>query len=276
MNFGVGIPNLRSFADIHVVVELARAAERHGWDGFFLWDVLSLQQDDPPAILDPTIALAAIAAATERIRFGPMVTAPPRRRPHKLAREAVALDHLSRGRLVLGVGIGSPNDYVPFGEDDDPRVRAERLDECLEILSLLWSGDRVSFEGQHYVIRDVAFRPVPVQRPRIPVWVGGTWPNKAPMRRAARWDGFFPIGNWPREFLAPEQYREIAAFLRARRPDAAPFDLVFTSTPARDRPAASPERIAAYADAGVTWWLEEPADADDARRLITAGPPQTA
>lgn len=271
MRYAIGVPNLRAFADIHALADLARSAERLGWDGFFIWEVLSLAREIE--VVDATIALAAIATATERIRFGPMVTAPPRRRPQKLARETTTLDHLSRGRLILGVGLGSPNDYLPFGEDDDPRTRAERLDESLEIVTRLWSGERVSFEGRHFQVRDVAFRPVPVQRPRIPIWVGGTWPHRAPMRRAARWDGFFPIGNWPKEFLMPDQFREIAATIRSMRTHDAPFALIFTSTPQPDRPKPTPERIASYADAGVTWWIEEPGSVEEAHALIAAGPP---
>ena len=109
-----------------------------------------------------------------------MVTPLSRRRIQKLARETVTLDLLSRGRLTLGVGLGSDrNDELePYGEATDPRERARLLDEGLEQLATLWQGE---------------FEPRPAQSPRIPVWVAGRWPNRRPLRRAARWDGFFPI-----------------------------------------------------------------------------------
>src|SRR5436190_11797564 len=134
--YAVGLPNIREYADPGLLVDLAADAEAAGWDGLFLWDHLAAPDSEPlptPAT-DPWVAMSAIAARTERMRLGIMVVALARRRPWKVAREAVSLDRLSGGRLALGVGLGS-GDYSEFealGEDPDRRVRADRLDEGLE------------------------------------------------------------------------------------------------------------------------------------------------
>jgi len=169
------------------LARLAREAEAAGWDGFFIWDIFGGDSAAPAPVVDPWIALAAIAATTERIRFGTMVTPLPRRRPWKLAREAVSLDHLSGGRLILGVGIGAmPEEFARFGDEPDPRKRAEMLDEGLEVLTGLWSGEPFSFHGRYYWVEEATLLPRPVQQPRIPIWVAGIWPHKPPFRRAAR------------------------------------------------------------------------------------------
>src|SRR5438105_3220870 len=168
MRYGVSVPNFGSFADVRKTAELARDAERAGWDGFFLWDHISAAAsfDDKTPIADPWIMLAAIALATERIRIGTMITPLPRRRPWKVARETVTLDHLSGGRLVLGVGLGfPPEEYSLFGEDADDRVRGRKLDEALDVLTGLWSAKRFRFEGEHYTVRETTFSPAPRQSP---------------------------------------------------------------------------------------------------------------
>jgi len=192
MRFAVGVPTVREYGDPPLLLELATSAERAGWDGVFLWDHLVYRPGDPVA--DPWTTLAAIAAATSTIRLGVCMTILARRRPWKVARETATLDVLSGGRLVFGVSLGSlgQEEFEAFGEDPDPRVRAERLDEGLEIVSGLWSGEPFSFRGRHYRVDQTVFRPTPVQAPRIPVWVAGQWPNRRPFRRAARWDGVFP------------------------------------------------------------------------------------
>jgi len=209
---GLFLAPFDALADPRLLAELAARAEARGWDGIFLWDHVNYR---PPvrAVLDPWVALSAIAAATTTLRLGPLVTPLSRRRVHKLARETATLDLLSRGRLILGVGLGSErnNELEPFGEVVDPRERARRLDDGLEQLTGYWGGE---------------FLPRPVQRPRIPVWVAARWPNRRPLRRAARWDGLFPI-----ELPAPAQRAELADEVatilgRARtlarsRPDAA-------------------------------------------------------
>jgi len=167
MQFGLIVQMTGLLGYPQPLARLAREAEAAGWDGFFIWDVFGGDSAAPSPVVDPWIALAAIAATTQRIRFGTMVTPLPRRRPWKLAREAASLDHLSGGRLILGVGIGTPpEEFARFGEEADPRIRAEMLDEGLEVLTGLWSGELFSFHGRYYRVEEATLLPRPVQQPR--------------------------------------------------------------------------------------------------------------
>ena len=261
------------FADLGVAVEEA------GFDGYFLWDhmVWSQTAGEPP-ILDPWLVLALVAARTSRIRIGTIVTPVPRRRPWQLARETTTLDRLSGGRAVLGVGIGAPSydDFGIFGDATDKRTRGEQLDEGLDVLAGLWSGERFSYAGEHFRIEPVTFTPTPVQRPRIPVWVAGILPNRRPIARAARWDGFVPIaagGGSPRPDVADfgKAVRQIAA----TRGDLNGYDVVVWSDVAKS-PAEVAERAGSYADAGATWWIEtawpRPGWWEGVKDRVAAGP----
>ena len=278
MQFGLIVQMTGLLGYPQPLVRLAREAEAAGWDGFFIWDVFGGDANAPRPVVDPWIAMAAIASATERIRFGPMVTPLPRRRPWKLAREAASLDHLSNGRLILGVGIGTPpEEFSRFGEEAAPRVRAGMLDEGLKVLTGLWSGEPLSFHGEHYRIDDALLLPRPVQQPRIPIWVGGTWPRKPPFRRAARWDGVFPgslHGN-----LTLDELREMRAYIQAHRMTDEPFDVMVGGDVPFDDPARAREILAEYAQAGVTWWVEGigewRGDIDAMAAFIQGGPPGT-
>ncbi|MGI9621308.1 MAG: LLM class flavin-dependent oxidoreductase [Acidimicrobiales bacterium] len=178
-----------------VLVEVAVAAEENGWDGVFIWDHVLRPTGEPQAIADPWVALAAIATATERVRIGPMVTPITRRRPIKVAREALSLDHLSDGRLTIGLGLGvdTSGELSKLGEVVDAKERGQRLDEGADLLTQLWSGERVDFEGKHFVARDVTVEPRPVQQPRIPLWFAARGQAMKPVRRAARHEGLFPV-----------------------------------------------------------------------------------
>ena len=261
MQFGIHVPNFGDYGDARTLAELAREAEDAGWDGFFLWD--HLQFFDPSQrvpVVDPWIALSAIAIATHRIRLGPLITPIARRRPWKLSRETTSLDHLSGGRLILGVGLGNPpeSDFAAFGEPSDPRVRAGMLDEGLAVLTGLWQGEPFSYKGQFFQVRDALFLPVPLQRPRIPIWVGGLWPHRAPFRRAARWDGVFPTDatSGGMRLLDPEQVEQVSRYVAGHRPSAQPFDLILSGATPGDDPGHSGDIVAPYAAAGATWWLE--------------------
>jgi probable F420-dependent oxidoreductase len=285
VRYGIYLPNFGPFGSARAMAQLASEAEAAGWDGFFVWDHVA-GYDQP--FVDPWVALTAVALATERIRIGTTVTPVPRRRPWKLAREAASLDELSNGRLVLGVGIGvGKAEWADLGEETDPRVRGAMLDEALEILSGLWTGERFSFDGAYYQVRDARFLPRPVQRPRISIWVGGFWPNRAPFRRMARWDGMFPIfgeADSPDEEL--DQLSEAIAFVRDERRSDAPFDVVSLGITPEDDAACARELVARYAAAGVTWWLEMIAayrvglgleavcDPEALRARVLAGPPK--
>ena len=255
MFYGINMPAFGDFADPHALAALAVEAEKVGWDGFFVWDHLFFDPSFHP-MLDPWIGLAAVALRTHTLRLGTMITPLPRRRPWKLARECVSLDHLSHGRLTLGVGIGDPVqwDFGFFGEATDAKLRAEQLDEGLDILSGLWSGEPFCYQGKHYQIEEVRFRPPP-QQPHIPIWVGGWWPNKPPMRRAARWDGVCP-GTVDQE-LTPNQWQELLAYIGQYRTNQSSFDAVHTGRTSGTDKEADTNHVAKYTEVGVTWWIED-------------------
>ena len=275
MQFAINTPNFDWYSDPRLIAELAHEAEDSGWDGFFLWDHIGAAW--PAPIGDPWIMLAAMAMRTTRIRLGPIVTPLPRRRPWKLAKEAVTLDHLSGGRLVLGVGIGSDSgqEYSCYGESGDDRLHAAMLDEGLTILTGLWSGEPFSFTGTHYQIHEARFQPLPVQQPRIPIWVAGVWPHRKPFRRAAAWDGVCPISAEGK--LTPDDYRAISAYIRQHRPSDQPFAILADGhTTGTDR-AADAATVGAFAEAGATWWQEAfdwNHSAAQVRTRIRRGPPR--
>src|SRR4051794_74374 len=204
-HYAVGVPNVGPFGDPLLLVELAVAAEEHGWDGFFVWDHL-LYHDQRWDVADPVAVIAAVAARTARIRFGILVNVLARRRIGEVARESVTVDLLSGGRLVVGAGLGSlATEFTAFGESADARQRAARLDESLGLLDALWSGEPVTVHGEYLTATDVRMRPRPEQRPRIPIWWGGRWAAQGPIRRGARWRGGVttparcgPSGTMPR------------------------------------------------------------------------------
>ncbi len=277
MRFAIDVPNFGAYADPRTLAALAREAEDAGWDGFFIWDHIQVGWPDPVA--DPWVALAAIAAATSRVRLGPLVTPVFRRNPWKLAREAVSLDYLSNGRLVLGVGLGDDifTEITTFNGSLDNRVRAAMLDEGLAVLTGLWSGAPFSFAGSHYVVRETTFLPTPIQQPRIPIWVAGMWPNKPPFRRAARYDGVVPISTDIEHPLPPDEVRALIIYIRSHRITDVPFDLVCSGETTADSVRAR-EIVAPYAEAGATWWLESvlpwKTSFADFRARVVAGPPR--
>lgn len=249
------------------LAELAALAEASGWDGFFLEDYLIYQGQLDTPTWDPWVCLAAMAAATRRIRLGTTVTPVPRRRPWKLASEAVSIDRLSGGRLILGVGLGDGSDpsFSTVGEATEPTILAEQLDESLAILAELWSGRPVRHLGTHYRIDGLRYAATPVQHPRIPIWVGGDLRIPAVRRRIVRWDGCCAYAH-PR--VSIDDVREILALVAAERGSSDGFDLKIGDT--RD-----PAEIAAYAAAGATWWGRwvSPAEPEALRQVILDGPP---
>jgi alkanesulfonate monooxygenase SsuD/methylene tetrahydromethanopterin reductase-like flavin-dependent oxidoreductase (luciferase family) len=261
MRFSVTFGAVGAGRDPRGLAELARMAEDCGWDGVFLEDYLVYQGDASEPTYDPWICLAAMATATSTVRLGTTVTPVPRRRPWQLAAEAVALDHLSGGRLVLGVGIGDPGDPFMSGEGE-PRVLAEKLDEALEIIDALWTGEPVTFSGKHYTLDGVQLNPRPVQRPRIPIWVGGNLLVPAVRRRIVRWDGscaYKGSTDAPQQ-ITPDDVRALLAEAPGET-----FDL-----------KVSGGDPAAFAEAGATWWGRwiAPGPVAAAHEILRAGPPR--
>lgn len=255
MKFGLSLPPFGDYADPHYLADMASKAEAAGWDGFFIWDHMMFDPSFHP-IPDMWVALAGVAMKTSTIKLGTMVTPVARRRPWKLARETVTLDQLSKGRLVLGVGLGEPPqwDFGFFGEEPDAKIRAKKLDEGLEIINGLWSGEPFGYQGEHYQLHEVKFVPKPVQSPRIPIWVGGNWDKHAPMRRAARWDGYFPL-KWG-GVLTPDEWKVIMDYVKQHRTSAAPFDWIHGGATPGDDATKAAEQVRPYAELGVTWWVE--------------------
>ncbi len=281
MRFGINLPNFGWFGDITILVDIAVEVEESGWDGFFLWDhMLVFKQDNlVTKFVDPWIALAAIACHTKKIRLGPLVTPIPRRRPWKLAREAATLDHLSNGRLILGVGIGAPPDieFDYFGEESDAKIRAQKLDESLDIITGLWSGKAFSYNGKHYHLEKMTFLPKPKQEPRIPIWVGGGIPNRAPFKRAAHYDGVAPVhSKWP-EPVTPKLLEDVIEIIESERGNLRNYDIVICGETTGYDSAKDSNTIESWNQAGATWFLEDihdlRADVDKLRERIRAGPP---
>lgn len=273
MRYGIDVAILGELAEPARVVELARAAEAAGWEALFVWDHLAFVWGVPSA--DPWVVLAAVAQATTRLRLGTAVTPLARRRPAVLAATVASLDRLSDGRVVLGAGLGGvPAEFTAFGEPGDERGRAGRLDEALEVVTALWSGRPVTHDGPHYRVEGVTLAPLPVQRPRVPVWIGGM--GAPARRRAARWDGWVVGGDdeGGEMVLPPARIAAGITDIRGQRGDADAFDVAMTGvSTGPDDPVAQP-----YARAGVTWWLEHlhgrRAGHADLLARVTAGPPR--
>jgi alkanesulfonate monooxygenase SsuD/methylene tetrahydromethanopterin reductase-like flavin-dependent oxidoreductase (luciferase family) len=276
MHYGLTLPN--GAVDARTLVDFAALAEEAGWDGVFLEDYIVYQNRQDVPTHDPWAILAGMALRTERVRLGTTVTPLPRRRPWKLARETATVDHLSGGRLTLGVGIGDATEPgIRQLEESDPKTRAELLDEGLDLLAGLWSGKPFRYSGKHYQLDEVTFLPPPVQRPRIPIWIGGGYPLKGPMERAARWDGACLYKHPPGESeepMMPEDIRALKRFVETRRSDDAPYDIVAGGHPRDPSPDAERNHIRAMAEAGVTWWSEwvPPDEPKVMRAAIERGP----
>jgi alkanesulfonate monooxygenase SsuD/methylene tetrahydromethanopterin reductase-like flavin-dependent oxidoreductase (luciferase family) len=288
MRFGISLPPFADFADIRLLADTAAEAEALGWDGFFIWDHVFFDPTFHPNV-DPWVALGVIADHTSKMRIGTLITPLARRRPWVLARQTASVDQLSNGRLTLGIGLGDPVqwDFGFFNEPTDSKLRAQKLDEGLDILFGLWTGKPFRYTGQHYQLQQVTFQPRPVQTPRIPIWAGGNWPNKPPMRRAARLDGYYPI-KWEGG-MTPDDWREALSYIRQHRTMNTPFDAVHGGRVLDDQWHSAAATIQSYADVGVTWWIEDvspwrfgasweeawqPVDTQRMVELIRRGPPR--
>jgi alkanesulfonate monooxygenase SsuD/methylene tetrahydromethanopterin reductase-like flavin-dependent oxidoreductase (luciferase family) len=275
VKFGIVI----SYGSPRDYVELAREAEQEGWDGVFAWDDISVDRGD---VWDPWVVLGGLAAVTERIILGAMVFSLARRRPWKVARESVSIDNLSNGRFVLPVGLGGTWDggYARVSTDDPSRkVRAEKLDECLEILDLCWSGETVSFQGKHYWMKELVFDRS-TQRPRIPIWPVAAWPYSKSLARAARWDGVIVSDrtNGEDQELTPAVVDSVVKWMAEHRPSMSGFDVVTEGVTSGTDHAADRAQLEPLAEAGATWFIESRWEQDQSpetlRDRIRHGPPR--
>lgn len=261
VRYGIHVPNFGPFGSARAVARLAAVAEQAGWEGVFLWDHVVRRESDRLEVVDPWVALAAAAMATERVQLGPLVTPLPRRRPWNVAKAAASLDGLSGGRMVLGVGTGTPRgpELAGFGEETDARRRGDMLDEGLAIVRQAWSGRPVTASGAHYRVDGIRLLPTPARPGGIPIWGATESARGRAVRRAATLDGVFPIGITPADLPA------VIEAVGPERVAAGELDVVTVS---RDGTAADWEA------AGATWWLRElpwETTLESALALVSAG-----
>lgn len=274
LKFGLALP----YGTPRAAAQLSQLAEASGWDGCFLGDAIWCE--------DPMIALAAAAMTTRRIRLGTLIIPVPLRRPWKVASESVALDRLSDGRLILGLGAGAVwMGWQGFPDEvTDTRARAEMLDESIDILTLLYQRKQFDYDGKHYhlkltLVDEQHYPPKPVQQPRIPLWVVGIWPREKSMRRVLKCDGVIAEKmnrDGKAEEVTPADIRAMKAYVDANRTLTTPFDIVVTGNTAGLDPGQLQEKLLPYAQAGATWWVEGLMEEPD--ELLTdrirRGPPQ--
>jgi alkanesulfonate monooxygenase SsuD/methylene tetrahydromethanopterin reductase-like flavin-dependent oxidoreductase (luciferase family) len=245
MKYGFVLP----FGDARTAADLAYKAETAGWDGFFVWEAVWG--------IDAWICLTAAAMRTERIKLGTMLTPLSRMRPWKLASETATLDNLSGGRVILAVGLGAVDTgFAEFGEETDRKVRAELLDEGLDILNGLWKGQPFNYLGKHYQVQPTSFMPPPppVQQPRIPIWVVGAWNYPKSMQRVLRCDGLLPYT--PGHAFTPDELREMKAYVEDNRKLTNPFDIVVEGETPGEDPEQAADQVRPWVEAGATWFLE--------------------
>ena len=278
MKFGF----VTSFGSVHDHITMAREAEAHGWDGVFAWDAITI---GPRDVSDPWVTLGAMAAVTSRVTLGAMVFSLPRRRPWKVARETVTLDILSNGRLVIPVGLGGTWDggYARVNTDDsDLKIRAGKMDECLDILELAWAGESFDYDGEYYQCHDLQFQPRPVQQPRIPVWTVGAWPRPKSMARAAKWEGIVVADMTPGrsmfDEMRPDTVSAVREWMGEHREASTPYDIVVEGETSGSDHVASRDRLLPLVEAGATWWIEsrwkETESAESLLERIREGPPR--
>ncbi|GCE31776.1 luciferase-like protein [Dictyobacter alpinus] len=278
MRYGFILPG----TDIWTAPEMAVEAEAAGWDGVFIPDSISIDTAGYPAgpNYDTWIVLALMAMRTERVTLGPMLAAISRRRPWKLARETMTLDHLSHGRFVLPVGLGAATDDAGFykvGEEMSARGRAQLMDECLDILNGAWSSELFAHDGEQYHVQSMKLLPATIQRPRIPVWVVGAWPRQKSMQRVLNWDGIIPQkmggGDNP---MTPDDIRAIKSYVEANRQHSTPFDIIWEGETPGDDPERAAAMVQPWQDAGITWWMESRWTSNSPQEVlarIKQGPP---
>lgn len=273
MKYGIALP----YTTPRVVAKLSQLAEEAGWDGCFLGDAIWCE--------DPMIGLAAAAMVTKKIRLGTMITPIPLRIPWKLASESLALDHLSEGRLTLGLGAGAVwMGWQAFPDEvTDNKSRAEMLDEAIDILTLLYQRKQFDFDGKHYHLKltlldTMHYPPKPVQQPRIPLWCVGLYPGKRSMQRVLKCDGMIvekrSPDNKPQDVNA-EDIREIKAYVDANRNNSKPFDIVMNGNVSELDKAQLRGKLLPLIDAGITWWIDGLFDATEEKAIerIRRGPP---
>lgn len=270
MKYGIEVVPFGDFSDPRAIVHLAELAEEAGWEGLWIWDHVVL----PFGAGDPWVMLSAVAARTKKLKLCVGVSPLPRYRPHLLARTLAGLDLLSQGRLIFATGLGIASDFAPFGEPEDNKTRAAMLDEGLDLLTGYLSGEAVTHQGKFYSANSARLAPAPVQKPCIPIWVGGDSP--AALRRASRRDGWImgTVDENGKITKPPEQISKQAAYIRQNRTSQDPFDIAVDGLTKAGETALPSE----YQRAGATWWFEilhlMRGPLAELEQRIQAGPPK--
>ncbi len=270
MKFGFVFP----FGNAVQAVAWAQTAEQAGWDGFFIADLIWG--------LDAWSLLAAIAVQTHRIRLGTMLTPMPWIKPWKLASETVTLDHLSGGRTILAVGLGANDTGAGnYGLETDRKLKAELLDEGLEIITRLWQGQSIQYSGKHYTLTPTTFPPPPppVQQPRIPVWVVGVWPRMKSIARVFKYDGILPMklsSDGKIGQAEPADVQALNDYAKQHRSSVTPFDIIVEGHTSGEDKRAGSATLQPWAESGATWWIESRWGQGEAAVLarLRQGPPQ--
>lgn len=274
MKFGLALP----YNQTRNIAQWAQNAEEQGWDGLFLGDAIWCE--------DPLIGLSAAALVTQSIRLGTMIIPVPLRRPWKIASESVALDHLSDGRLILGLATGAAwmGWYAFPDEADDPKIRTEILDETIDILTLLYQRKPFDFDGKYFHLKltlldEQYYPPKPVQKPRIPLWRPAIWPYEKSLQRTLKCDGVIVekrSSAGKDEEISPDDIRGLKTYLDSNQPHTRPYDVVVNGSSRMLASSQRQEHLLQLEEAGVTWWIEglwgEPPES--VTDFIQHGPPQ--
>jgi alkanesulfonate monooxygenase SsuD/methylene tetrahydromethanopterin reductase-like flavin-dependent oxidoreductase (luciferase family) len=274
MRFGFVVP----FGDARSFASLAALGEEHGWDGVFTWEAVYGEY--------AWASLAAAAMTTSRITMGTLLTPAARWKPWDLASAVGTVSRLSGGRVVMSVGLGAVHPgWTAFEADEGRRVRAEKLDECLDIYAGLLAGQPFGYEGKHYTVRPTDHDLPPAMAERPPVWVVGAYrtdrSRQPSLERAARWDGLIPAvidEDGDRSVRTPDELADVTARVASLRDR--PFDVVLESDSTGEFIKRDPPTPGGWAEAGATWWIEswwslkgDAAGQAELSRRVAAGPP---
>jgi hypothetical protein len=273
MKFGIALP----YWDALKTGRYARLVEENGWDGVFVGDAIWCE--------DPIISLTVAALQTNRIHLGVMVIPMPLRKPWKIASETAALDHVSGGRLILGLGTGAVfMGWHAFPDEvTETKARAEMLDEGIDILTGMFLGKPFDFEGKHFHVKlttldEQYYPPRPIQQPRIPLWIPGVWPRMKSMRRVLKCDGLLAqkmdaSGQFVNVY--PRDVGEMKAYIDANRTLTNPFDIIIEEQSLEWSTSQTQDKLGQWQEAGATWWVEGlwGTDEQQVQKRIEMGPP---
>ena len=280
MNFAVSLPNYKKYADVHLLIKMAKEAETAGWDGFVIWDHEAAGGKSP--VTDPWVTMGAIAAQTHKMKLGIIITQLAKHSPWKIAKEAATLDQLTDGRFILGIGLGFAleREFKVLGDEHKEKARKAVLDEILEILGDLWTEDDYKISDEHFK----EDQPQPDRKKKrpvyIPIWMAGLWPDRLQFRRVAQWNGVLPIakGYEYNNMMLPEAINDVIEFVGSHRTVDEPFDIIHAGITSGVDHEKDKEIIETYRQAGVTWWMEAitpgRAPVEKIIERIKAGPPR--